>query len=232
MYVRQLFDHGTSTYSYLLADRETGEALLLDPVLEQAERDAELIRELGLRLLYTVETHVHADHVTGAAALQERFGSIIAAPAAAAACADMRIAEGDSIRFGRHALRALSTPGHTDACMSYVGEGRVFTGDTLLIRGCGRTDFQSGDAGRLWDSLQMLFRLPPETTVHPAHDYRGLTISTIGEELQFNPRIAGRSRAAFVELMTSLHLPMPSRIDVAVPANLQCGREHLASVQG
>ncbi|WP_373049110.1 MBL fold metallo-hydrolase [Vulgatibacter sp.] len=231
MLFRQLFDNETSSYTYLLADEETREAILIDPVIEQVERDVKVIGELGLRLLYTVETHVHADHVTGGGALRERLGSRTVVPAIAKVpCADVEVKEGDEIRFGKYTLRVLETPGHTDACVSYVGEGRVFTGDTLLVRGCGRTDFQSGSAEALYDSVTgKLFQLPPETLVYPAHDYKGHTVSSVLEEREHNPRLAHRTQAEFVDLMRNLKLALPKKIHEAVPANMACGvREGVA----
>jgi len=228
MHLRLLIDGRSSTFTHLLADRETREAVLIDPVFEQAARDAALVRELGLKLLYTLETHVHADHVTGARRLREALGSKIAlAEAAGASGADLLLREGDSIHFGGCALSVLSTPGHTDGCLSFVTRERdhVFTGDALMIRAAGRTDFQSGDARRLYRSVhEKLFALPDGCVVHPAHDYAGRTISTIGEERAHNPRLGGQSSEDdFAGYMANLALPHPNQIDVAVPANLRCG---------
>ncbi len=225
MLLRQLFDAATCSYTYLVADRASGKALLIDPVLEQVERDAELMRELGLELVHTVETHIHADHITGAAKLKERLGSKQVVPRrGGATCGDLRVSEGDVVRLGSLALRVIETPGHTAGCTSWILGDHVFTGDTLLIRTCGRTDFQDGDPGALYDSITgKLFALPDETVVWPAHDYKGQTSSTIGEEKRWNARLAGRSRAQFIDLMNGLTLPMPKKIDEAVPANLACG---------
>jgi sulfur dioxygenase len=222
----QLFEPETSTFTYLLADPDTHEALLIDPVLEEVERYVALLAELGLTLLYTVETHVHADHVTAGGALRERLGSRSVVHAdGGAACADRLVRDGDVVAVGSVRLEVRETPGHTDGCVSYVMGDRVFTGDALLIGGCGRTDFQGGDAGKLYDSLhRQIFSLPPETLVYPGHDYKGRTVSTVGEELANNARLgAGRTRAAFVELMADLKLAYPKQIDRAVPANLACG---------
>lgn len=224
---RQLFDKESSTYTYLLGDPTSGEAALIDPVVEQVERDLKLVSELGLRLTTVLDTHVHADHVTGAGTLRERTGarthfSVSGGPA----CADVLLQDGADVKVGALVIRALATPGHTDSCMCYVAGERVFTGDTLLVRGCGRTDFQEGDAATLWRSVhEKLFTLPDATAVFPAHDYRGQTQSTIGEEKKHNPRLGGAMTApAFVELMQGLDLPPPAKLAEAVPANRACGK--------
>jgi len=225
MILRQLFDRESSTYTYLIGDPGTRHAALIDPVREQIERDLTYVRELGLELTYVLETHVHADHVTAASLLRERTGAKTAASAAGAPCVDITLRHGEVIRVGDLAVTALATPGHTDDGISYVVEGHVFTGDTLLIRGCGRSDFQNGDAGTLFDSItRVLFALPPETVVLPAHDYRGATSSTIGEEMKHNARVAGRGREDFIALMNGLDLPPPAHLATAVPANRACGR--------
>lgn len=224
---RQLFDAATSTYTYLLGDRASGEALLIDPVFEKVDRDLTLLGELGLKLSWVVDTHVHADHVTGAGDLRQRTGARTAVSAKAdVTCADRALREGDTLEFGSRRLRVLETPGHTDGCLSLVGEGRVFTGDSLTIRGAGRTDFQQGSPERLYDSITgKLFSLPDETLVYPGHDYRGCGFSTIGEEKRFNPRIGGgRSREDFAQIMRNLKLDAPKLIAIAVPANLNCGK--------
>jgi sulfur dioxygenase len=224
MILRQLFDSESSTYTYLLADPESREAALIDPVIEQIERDLRLLDELGLRLTYVLETHVHADHVTAAGLLRERTGAQTAASGAGAPCITESLCQGDVIRLGAIAVTALSTPGHTDDGMCFLAEGHVFTGDTLLIRGCGRSDFQNGNAGQLHDSItRTLFALPDETVVLPAHDYKGLTSSTIGEEKRHNPRLAGKTREQFIALMESLNLPPPRKLAQSVPANRACG---------
>jgi sulfur dioxygenase len=226
---RQLFDQTSSTYTYLLADRRSGDAVLIDPVFEQARRDAALIGELGLTLRWTVETHTHADHVTGAWLLARRLGSRIAVPAAGGASgADRTLSHGERIAFGARQLGVRATPGHTDGCLSYVldDETMAFTGDALLIRGCGRTDFQQGDPHRLYRSVRTeLFSLPQDCLLYPAHDYRGLTVTSVREERAFNPRLGGEiGEDDFVGFMANLNLPHPKQIDVAVPANLRCGR--------
>jgi sulfur dioxygenase len=228
MIFRQLFEAETSTYTYLLADPVSKEAVLIDPVRDTVDRDLALLDELGLRLVHTLETHVHADHVTGGGILRERTGcKSVVAEAAGAACADVRVREGDKLYFGDRWLEVRETPGHTDGCLSYVLDDRsmVFTGDALLIRGTGRTDFQQGDAGKLYDSITTkLFTLPDDAAVYPGHDYRGFTSSTIGEEKALNRRIGGgRSREEFVAIMSGLELAQPRRIHEAVPANLSCG---------
>lgn len=226
---RQLFDPSSGTYTYLLGDDRSGEAVLIDPVFEQARRDGALVRELGLRLLFTLETHVHADHVTGAWLLKQRAGSGIALSAASgAAGADRLLAPGDRIAFGDRHLQVRATPGHTLGCVTYVLDdlSMAFTGDCLLIRGCGRTDFQQGDARGLYRSVhEQIFSLPPNCLVYPGHDYRGLTASSVGEETRFNPRLGGTVGAEdFAGYMAHLNLPHPKQINVAVPANLKCGR--------
>ena len=229
MVFRQLFDPQSSTYTYLLADPATREALLIDPVFDQARRDAALIHELGLKLLWTLETHVHADHVTGAWMLREKLGSRIAVPASGGADgADRYIGSNEKILFGKRHLEALATPGHTNGCTTYVldDQSMAFTGDALLIRGCGRTDFQQGDARTLFRSVhQQIFSLPDRCLLYPGHDYRGLSVTSVGEEKLYNPRLAESiGEGDFVGYMTHLGLPHPKQIDVAVPANLKCGK--------
>ncbi len=226
MLFRQLFDKESSTYTYLIADRETQEAILVDPVLEQVERDLQLLAELGLSLRYCLETHIHADHITGTAKLRQKTACLGIVPEKAqASCADRYIKDGEILQLASLTIKAIATPGHTDSHMAYlVNQQRVLTGDALFIRGCGRTDFQSGDAGTLFDSVtQKLFTLPDETLVYPGHDYRGHTVSTIGEEKHWNPRFAGRNRQNFIEFMNNLDLPKPQKMMEAVPANEHCG---------
>lgn len=226
MLFRQLFDQESSTYTYLIADPATKEAMLVDPVVEQVKRDLKLLQELGLTLRYCLETHIHADHVTGTSQLREATGCLGIVPEKAhATCADRYIQDGERLQLGSVTIDAIATPGHTDCHMAYLVNGdRVLTGDALFIRSCGRTDFQSGDAGTLYDSVrQRLFSLPDETLVYPGHDYQGHTVSTIGEEKQWNPRFVGRNREQFIEFMDALHLPNPKKIMEAVPANERCG---------
>lgn len=225
MLIRQLFDAETSTYTYLVADPASRQSALIDPVLGQLERDLELVRELDLQLAWALDTHVHADHVTAAGALRERTGCKTVAGERGAACVDVQVRHGDVVQVGAVALRVVETPGHTDDSVSYLADGCAFTGDALMVRACGRTDFQNGDAGQLYDSIHAhLFSLPEDTRVYPGHDYKGRTVTTVGEERRFNARLAGRTREQFVTLMNGLNLPRPRHMDVAVPANLACGQ--------
>lgn len=227
MIFRQLIDPVTSTYTYLVADPRSREAVLVDPVLEDVEVYAKLLAELGLALRYTLETHVHADHVTAAAALRERFGSKSVVHADGGAdCADVLVRDGDRVEFGDLHLDVIHTPGHTRGDVSYLVEDRLLTGDALFIGGCGRTDFQQGDAGTLYDSVtRKLFTLPPDTLVYPGHDYNGNTVSTIRQEIAKNPRLGGgKTREQFIEIMGNLKLAYPRFIDRALPANRACGR--------
>ncbi len=226
MIFRQLFEPLSSTYTYLLGCPDTGAALLIDPVVNAIERDLALIAQLGLTLRLTVDTHIHADHITGAKHLKEQVGSRIAAPAMERLpCADIGVEEGRPVELGSLHLEPLHTPGHTASHFAYVCGQRVFTGDALLIDGCGRTDFQGGDAHVLYRSVHdKLFTLPPDQLVHPAHDYQGRRVSTIAQERARNPRLGGeRSAEDFARLMAELKLPYPKFIDHAVPGNLQCG---------
>ncbi len=229
MIFRQLFDSQSSTYTYLLADPASREAVLIDPVFEQARRDAALIDELGLKLAWTIETHVHADHVTGAWLLREKLGSRIALSRSSnAEGADRYLEPGERLAFGKRYLEARATPGHTSGCTTYVldDHSMAFTGDALFIRGCGRTDFQGGDARRLYRSVrEQIFSLPDRCLIYPGHDYRGLTVTSVGEEKLYNPRLAESiGEGDFVGYMTNLGLPHPKQMDVAVPANLKCGK--------
>ncbi len=229
MIFRQLFDPQSSTYSYILGDEASREAVIIDAVREQTRRDAALLAELGLELVCALETHVHADHVTGAWVLREKTGCRIAIAASSCAVgADLYLRHGDHVAFGRRHLQVRATPGHTAGCLSYVldDHSMAFTGDCLLIRGSGRTDFQQGDAHRMFASArEQIFTLPETCLLYPAHDYRGLTASSVGEERRFNPRLADAvSEGDFVGYMENLSLPHPKQIDIAVPANLECGR--------
>jgi sulfur dioxygenase len=228
MLLRQLFDSVSSTYSYLLADLGTGMAVLVDPVFEKHQRDAALIRELSLELVCTLDTHCHADHVTGAWLMKQVFGSQIGLAAVYGATnVDRPLRHGDEISFGRERLEIRATPGHTDGCLSFVANEHemVFTGDALLIRGAGRTDFQQGNSQALFRSIrEQLFTLPERYAVYPAHDYEGRISSSIGEEKVHNPRIGGQAREEdFVGYMRNLGLPHPKQLAVAVPANLRAG---------
>jgi glyoxylase-like metal-dependent hydrolase (beta-lactamase superfamily II) len=230
MIFRQLFEPVSSTYTYLLACEETGQAALIDPVLETVERDLGLIRDLGLTLACTIETHIHADHVTGAGRLRALSGSKAGFPAASGAdFVDFTIAEGSPVPIGGLLLRPLHTPGHTDDHHCYVIESanaaRVFTGDALLIEGCGRTDFQNGDAATLYRSVhEKIFALGDETLVYPGHDYNQRHVSSVAQEKARNPRLGGgKTIDEFVEIMAALNLPRPKKMDVAVPANRGCG---------
>jgi len=224
MIFRQLFDEATWTYTYIVADDATKEALIIDAVLEKVERDAALIAELGFKLKYAVETHVHADHITGAGMLRERTGCQTGVAALEnVACADLHLNDNDVLKLGDLAVKVLTTPGHTSGCLTFVCEDKVFTGDALFIRGCGRTDFQAGDADTLYTSItEKIFPLGDEKQVYPGHDYKGMTMSTIAEEKTLNPRVK-LGRQGFVDLMNNLNLPMPKHIQKAVPANQVCG---------
>jgi glyoxylase-like metal-dependent hydrolase (beta-lactamase superfamily II)/rhodanese-related sulfurtransferase len=225
MIFRQLFDSVSGTYSYVLASRAGGEALILDPVLEKVDRYCQLLRELDLKLVKAVDTHLHADHVTGLGELRDRTHCVtIMGEQSKADVVAMRVADGDRVTIEGLSLDVMYTPGHTDDSYSYLMGDRVFTGDTLLIRGTGRTDFQNGSARAQYDSIfGRLLTLPDETMVFPAHDYKGDTVSTIGEEKRFNPRLQVRSVDEYVELMSNLNLPNPKMMDVAVPANMHVG---------
>jgi len=237
MLLRQLFDRETWTYTYLIADEESGEAVLIDPVIDQLERDIKLLEELGLKLVYTLDTHAHADHITGSGLLRKRLGSkaVIGAHAGAEG-ADLMVDDGSRLKFGAVELEVRSTPGHTDGCVTFVtmDHKHAFTGDALFIRGTGRTDFQQGSAERLYRSIHdKIFTLPDDTIIWPGHDYRGMTFTTVGEEKRLNPRVGdGRTDAEFAEIMDNLHLPTPKKLDIAVPANLHCGIVPPSSMSG
>ena len=226
MIFRQLFEPVSSTYTYLLGDEQTGQAILIDPVISSMERDLEVLHGLGLRLAYTLDTHIHADHITAALELKRATGSKIAAPAFdRLACADVGVEEGKPLEMASILLQPLHTPGHTDGHFSYLLGDRVFTGDALLIEGCGRTDFQNGDADALYRSVtEKLFALPDETLVYPAHDYKERFVTSISQEKLRNPRLGkGKSLEQFRDIMANLNLPYPTFIDHAVPGNRQCG---------
>ncbi len=229
MLFRQFFDGASSTYTYLIASSRGREAVLIDPVKEQVAQYLTAIEQLGLRLVKAIDTHTHADHITGLGDLRERTGCLsIMGEYTRADCVSCRVVDGEILDTDGIKLQALYTPGHTSESFSFVlapdAPIAVFSGDVLMIRGTGRTDFQNGDPGKSWDSItQTLFALPDDTTLYPAHDYKGWTASSIGEERRFNPRLAGKTREQYIEIMNSLDLPDPKMMDVAIPANLACG---------
>lgn len=229
---RQLFEPNSSTYTYLITDGD--QALLIDPVITEIDIYLALLAEHQLELAWTLETHVHADHITAGGELRQRIGSRSAVGAlCGASAADRQLKDGDTVELGNERLQVIATPGHTPGSVSFLWKDRVFTGDSLLINGCGRTDFQGGDAGVLYDSIsQRLFTLPDETLAYPGHDYQGRRVSCIGQEKTINPRLAGKSRDAFIEIMASLDLPKPRLIDIAVPANRRCGVDEEVAPQG
>ena len=237
MLLRQLFDRETWTYTYLIADEESGAAVLIDPVIDQLERDIKLLEELGLKLVYTLDTHTHADHITGSGLLRKRLGSkAVTGAHAGAEGADLLVDDGSRLKVGSVELEVRSTPGHTDGCITLVtaDHKHAFTGDALFIRGTGRTDFQQGSAKRLYRSIHdKIFTLPDDTIIWPGHDYRGMTSTTVGEEKRLNPRVGdGRTEAEFAEIMDHLNLPKPKKLDIAVPANLHCGIVPPSSMSG
>ncbi len=225
MIFRQLFDEESSTYTYLLADPKSKEAVLIDPVKEHDAEYIDLMARLGLKLKYSLDTHVHADHITGAGDLREKTQCQTALhETTQAECVDIRLKDGEELSFGPYKIRTIHTPGHTPCHSAYQIEDRLFTGDALFINGCGRTDFQGGDAGQLWDSVVgKLFELPAETLVFPGHDYKHQHVSTIQQEKELNPRFKGQTRESFIELMNNLDLPDPKKMMEAVPANIGCG---------
>ena len=226
MIFRQLFDSDSSTYTYLLAARAGGEALMIDPVKAHADEYLMLIEQLGVKLVIAIDTHTHADHVTALGDLRDATHCVTwMGERTKAECVSAQFKDGQAVGFDGVKLRAMYTPGHTDESFSLVMDDRVFTGDALLIRGTGRTDFQNGDAYAAYDSLfNKLLKLPDETLVYPAHDYKGWTVSTIGEEKRHNPRLQVKSAKEYAALMASLKLPNPKLMDIAVTANLRCGR--------
>lgn len=235
MIFRQLFEPQSSAYTYLIACEQSREAVLIDPVLETVDRDLALLRELGLVLKYTIETHIHADHVTGADRLRDATGSMAAVPEKSGARhVDFPIREGDAIEIGALRIEPLYTPGHTDDHHCYLvqsdGASRLFTGDALMIDGCGRTDFQNGDAATLYRSVhEKIFVLPDETLVYPGHDYQLRRVSSVGQERARNPRLgSGKTLDEFVAIMAGLNLPRPQKMDTAVPANRECGEVQVA----
>ena len=234
MLFRQLFDAISSTYTYILGCKTCNDAIIIDPVFEQHNRDSALLRELGLTLKYTIDTHIHADHVTGSWLLKESEGAKIALSENYDAMGvDLKLKDGMSLSFGKHSITALSTPGHTAGCLTFVTRERLtaFTGDCLLIRGVGRTDFQSGDVQTLWSSIvDKIFSLPDDCLLYPGHDYMGRTVSSVAEERQFNPRIGGEAgKEDFAGSMNNLGLPHPKQLDIALPANLKSGKPEIAT---
>lgn len=226
MSFKQLFDPETSTLTYILMDPVTKQAIIIDPVFGQERRDLAELEAMDAALAYIAETHVHADHVTGARIIKETTNcQFISGQDSGITCGDRLMGDGDSVSFGDEVLYSIKTPGHTSGCTSYQWRDRLFTGDTLLIGGCGRTDFQQGDAGKLFDSLTYLLSYPDETLVYPAHDYNGYRVSNVVQEKLTNDRIKDRTRDNFIENMNSLDLPNPAKIDIAVPANLVCGND-------
>lgn len=225
-FFRQLFDETSWTYTYLLGDINSKEAILIDPVLEQAKRDAQLIQDLGFTLTYAFNTHMHADHITGTGYLKQLLpGTVSVISATSGAKADKYLKDNETVKFGRFEVKAMCTPGHTNGCITYVvdEQGIAFTGDTLLIRGCGRTDFQEGDSRTLYKSVhERIFTLPDNYRLFPAHDYKGNMETTVAEEKKYNPRLT-KDVDTFVEIMENLNLPYPKKIDVSVPANRECG---------
>ncbi|NDC83124.1 MBL fold metallo-hydrolase [bacterium] len=225
MIFRQFFDDTSWTYSYLIADPLAKEAVIIDPVLERTDHYIRAIRELNLTLVYAIDTHIHADHITGSGQLKQATDCTTAIGSHAQVdCIDLKISEGLPIRFGKLQLSPIYTPGHTDDSYSFVMNDRVFTGDTLMIRSTGRTDFQNGDPGQQYDSIfKKLLTLPDHYLIYPAHDYNGWTVSSIGEEKAHNPRLKVRSRTEYIDQMNNLKLANPKLMDVAVPANRKCG---------
>jgi glyoxylase-like metal-dependent hydrolase (beta-lactamase superfamily II)/rhodanese-related sulfurtransferase len=237
MIFRQLFDPVSSTYTYLLGCADSGEAVVIDPVFEQYGRDTALIRELGLAVRYVLDTHVHADHVTAAWRLKQSLGAeVVLSVRYRATGVDRPVDQGDVVRFGSCALEVRATPGHTLGCLTYVTDAHhmAFTGDCLMIRGAGRTDFQGGDVHEMWRSIrEQIFTLPDDCLIYPGHDYQGRTVSTVAEEKRFNPRIGGDAREEdFVGYMENLGLPHPKLLDIAVPANLRSGRPESGALPG
>jgi sulfur dioxygenase len=222
----QLFEAQSSTYTYILADKETREAAIIDPVIETVDRDLKLIEELNLKLMYVLDTHIHADHVTGAGEIRKRTGAKTAvSQLAKVSCVDIELEDGQELLLGSKKIRVIATPGHTNTCLTFAFQGMLFTGDALLIRGCGRTDFQQGSADKLFESVrEKLFSLPNETVVYPGHDYRGQTSTTIGLEKQHNPRLKVTiTKDEFKKIMSEMKLAHPKKIHEALPANMACG---------
>ncbi len=226
MIFRQLFESTSSTYTYIIADEKTREALIIDPVKQTFDRDMQLLNEMHLELKYILETHIHADHITSSGPMREKTkAKILLGKATELPTADHLLEDGETFKLSSLTIKTILTPGHTDGCTSYHIEDRVFTGDTLFIRGCGRTDFQQGNSSTLFHSVrEKLFKLPDNTLIYPGHDYKGRTSSSIAEEKEFNPRLnLKKSETEFIEIMQNLKLDKPKQIDIAVPANLKSG---------
>lgn len=222
----QLFENESSTYTYIIADKKTKEAAIIDPVLETVDRDLKLIKELGLKLIYILDTHIHADHITGAGELRKHTSAKTAVSAdAKVSCVDIPLEDGQELLLGNKKIKVIATPGHTNTCMTFYYDGMLFTGDSLMIRGCGRTDFQQGSSENMYESVHnKLFKLPDETVIFPGHDYRGFHSSTIEMEKKYNPRLAeNRSKEDFMKIMSELKLANPKKIHIALPANIACG---------
>lgn len=231
---KQLFDTETSTLTYLIADEVTKEAVIIDSVKSQLKHYLALLEIEGLKLVYALETHVHADHITAGAMLRQQLGLQTAVgEQCGATLADLQLNDGDTIQFGKETIHVIATPGHTLGSVSYLWHDKIFTGDALLINGCGRTDFQSGDAATLFESItKKIFTLPNETLIYPGHDYQGRRVSNVAQEKNINPRLAQKTKAEFITIMDALNLPNPKLIDVAVPANLKCGLDETDYPQG
>ncbi|MFV1922950.1 MAG: MBL fold metallo-hydrolase [Methylotenera sp.] len=231
---RQLFDEATSTLTYLLVDEETKDAVIIDPVREHIDDYVKLVEQLKVNLLYALETHVHADHVTASGLLRSKLDVKVAvSQQCGAQDADLQLNEGDVIHFGKQHVQVIATPGHTAGSLTFLWQDKLFTGDALLINGCGRTDFQSGDAATLFDSIvNKLFTYPNETLIYPGHDYSGHRVSNIAQEKLINPRLANQTKEAFIQIMENLNLPKPKMIDIAVPANRNCGISETEILQG
>lgn len=227
LWLRQFFDPESSTYTYLLVDPESGEGALIDSVKEKVQRDLKLLHDLEIKLKFLLETHIHADHITGAWSIKEAIGAQIAVGRyTGAKNPDRFLSDGEEIFIGTIPIKAILTPGHTNGCVTFSCDGRLFTGDALMIRGCGRTDFQEGSSSNLFESVRKkIFSFPDETLIYPGHDYNGNTVSTVGEEKLYNPRLQmANSLEQFEQIMSQLNLSYPKKFDVAVPANLKCGQ--------
>ena len=234
MIFKQIFDTESSTYTYFIADVKSGEAVFIDPVDTHINDYLDLLKQHQCTLKYSLETHVHADHITGGGLLRQKTDALTAvASACGAQTADLQLKDGDEIKFAQEVIKVIATPGHTPGSTSFLWRNHLFTGDALLINGCGRTDFQGGDAGVLYDSIvNKIFSLPSETLIYPAHDYNGRRVSCVAQEKAINPRLAGKTRDEFVAIMNNLNLPKPKLIDIAVPANRMCGVPEPEVVQG